>query len=413
MKAVIFDVSVPGYVLGRTLGRFTDTAVFGALSGVSFREVPVPRPLGEHWVALDVILCGVCGTDLSTLAFSLSPALEPFASFPAVPGHEVLARVAETGGAVTRVEVGQRVVLDPVISCAVRGYADPCLSCRDGFAPTCQRAGEEGVQQVDGRPLARGSTIGFHRDLPGGWGERMIAHEDQLLPLADDLDDRVAVLIEPLSVGMHAALRTRPEEGQAILVLGSGPIALGTIWALRATGFSGYLLAQTKRPHEARLARILGATETMTPGPEAREALVGTGATPYRPRVGPEVFGGGGFPLIFDCVGSRASLSQALRYAAPRGRIAVLGCAATMRDLDVTLLWARELEVKGFVGYGRERWRGEERHTFEVTRELLTETGAPVSEMVTHVFPLEEYRDALSAAAHRRKSGAVKVLLKP
>jgi threonine dehydrogenase-like Zn-dependent dehydrogenase len=71
------------------------------------------------------------------------------------------------------------------------------------------------------------------------------------------------------------------------------------------------------------------------------------------------------------------------------------------------------LDVKGFVGYGRERWRDGYAHTFQITHDLLVETGAPLSEMVTHVFPLGQYKDALSAAANRRKTGSIKVLLDP
>jgi threonine dehydrogenase-like Zn-dependent dehydrogenase len=133
----------------------------------------------------------------------------------------------------------------------------------------------------------------------------------------------------------------------------------------------------------------------------------------YQPLVGPEVYAGGGFPLIYDCVGSRQSIDQSLRYASPRGRVVMLGCAAVVKSLDLTLLWARELEILGFLGYGREEWRGEERHTFEVTRELLTEAGIPVEKVVTHLFPLAQYKDALKAASNRRGSGAMKVVLRP
>jgi threonine dehydrogenase-like Zn-dependent dehydrogenase len=133
----------------------------------------------------------------------------------------------------------------------------------------------------------------------------------------------------------------------------------------------------------------------------------------YQPLVGPEVYSGGGFPLIYDCVGSRESLDQAIRFVSPRGRIIMLGCSAQVRKLDLTFLWARELEIRGFMGYGREVWEGEERHTFEVTRELLVRSPVPTDRMVTHLFPLEQYRDALKAASNRRRSGAMKVVLQP
>ena len=91
----------------------------------------------------------------------------------------------------------------------------------------------------------------------------------------------------------------------------------------------------------------------------------------------------------------------------------MLGCAAEIPKLDLTFVWAKELEIKGYVCYGEEEWEGQKRHTFAITHDLLLETGAPVERMVTHVFPLEQYRDALSAAANRRRSGSVKVLLDP
>lgn len=413
MKAIRFHVSVPGYVMARSLGRLTDAATFGALSGVRLEELPPPALPGPEWARLEVLAAGVCGSDIGNVTYAASPAMEPFGSFPAVLGHEILARVVEKGRAADDVRVGQRVVVDPMLSCTVRGHGDSCRSCREGCPSTCERAGEVGAFELDGEPLAPGLAVGYHRDLPGGWGEEMVAHRSQLHPVHEELEDRAAVLIEPLSIGMHAVLRSRPLGPGPALVIGSGPIALGTIWALRAVGYRGKIVGQTKRDHEARLARRMGASEVVSPGLDARQALVETGAMAYQPLVGEEVYSGGGFPLIFDCVGNRGSLTQALRFASPRGRVALLGCASEISKLDLTFVWAREIRIDGFVGYGRERWEGTDRHTFEVTQRKLLETGAPVEELVTHVFPLAEYRNALSAAANHRRSEAVKVLLEP
>jgi threonine dehydrogenase-like Zn-dependent dehydrogenase len=274
-------------------------------------------------------------------------------------------------------------------------------------------AGEEGPFIVAGSALAPGTTIGYHRDLPGGWGEMVIAHQSQLFPVADDLDDRTAVLIEPLSIGVHAVLNTPLPEGTQVLIIGSGPIALAPMWALRSTGFTGVIVSQVMRKRERDLARKLGATEVVSPGPEARQSLVDTGALAYQPLVGPEVYAGGGFQVVFDCVGSQGSLEQALRFTSPRGRAVILGCVARMSRLDLTPVWARELGIKGFVGYGREEWRGERMHTFQVTHRLLEEVGQGVGEMVTHVFPLSQYRDALKAAAVLPGKESIKVVLQP
>jgi threonine dehydrogenase-like Zn-dependent dehydrogenase len=415
MRAVTFDVSVPRYLLAKSVGRVSDSVLYGSGSGVSLRDVEEPPLPGPRWVRLETILAGICGSDISNLTYAASPAMEPFGSFPAVIGHEILARVVEVGSAVRGLEVGQRVAVDPMISCDARGRAREgwCRSCADGLASTCENAGEAGPQMVGAEPMAPGLTIGYHRSLPGGWGERLVAHETQVYPVADSISERAAVLIEPLSIGVHAALNRPPREGEPALVIGSGPIALATVWALRANGFQGEIVAQMKRKHEAEMARALGASSVVAPGPEARDALVITGAQAYMPIVGPEVYSGGGFPLIFDCVGSKESIEQSLRYASARARIVLLGCAAQLFRVDLTFLWSRELDVKGFVGYGVERWRDRTVHTFEVTQALLIESGAPVERMITHVFPLGQYRDGLRAAAHRRASGSVKVLLDP
>lgn len=414
MKAVTFNVTIPSYLVGKSLGRVTEAALFGGLSGVKLQDLPEPSLPGNDWVKVEILRAGICGSDIGNLTLTSSPAMEPFGSFPAVLGHEIVARVVEVGSAVRRVEVGQRVAVEPAVSCRLRGFADSeCPSCAVGLPATCSRAGDEGRTVIDGSPIQRGSIIGYHGSLPGGWGERMIAHESQLYPIDDAMTDGTAALIEPLAVGMHAALRSRPWGDGPVLVVGSGPIALGVVWALRAAGFQGELVAQVRRKHEADMARSFGASSVVSPGDEARDALVATGAQAYMPIVGDEVFAGGGFPLIFDCVGSEQTVKQSLRYASARGRIVLLGCAAEIPKLDLTFVWARELQIQGYQCYGMEEWRGGREHTFQITHDLILESGAPVESMITHVYPLSQYRDALSTATNRRKTNSVKVLLDP
>ncbi|MDE2763273.1 MAG: zinc-binding dehydrogenase [Gemmatimonadota bacterium] len=416
MKAVEFNVTIPGFILARGPGRFSSAFVYGRPSGVSLVDRPPPAIPGDDWVRIEVLLCGICGSDLGNISYRSSPAMEPFGSFPAVPGHEILGRVVEVGAGVSHVEPGQRVVVDPMLHCEARGWGAGswCTSCVTGNHATCELSGEEGPLEMGGGALARGLTIGYHRDLPGGWGEQMIAHRRQVFPVPASIPDRVAVLAEPLAIGMHGVLRSGALRSRGpVLVIGSGAIAFATIWALRALGYGGRLVAQAKRAHEVSLAVALGADETMTPGEEAREALVRTGARAYMPVVGDEVYAGGGFDTIFDCVGTRGSVDQALRHAAARGRVVMLGCAGEIRKLDLTFLWARELRVQGYVGYGTETWENRSLHTFGLTLEKMAADPRALGELVTHVFPLAQYRDALRAAFDHRRSGAVKVALQP
>ena len=135
MKGVTFDVSIPRFILAKTAGRVTDSAFFGALSGLRIRDLPDLDLPGPGWVEIEVIAGGICGSDIGNLTYESSPAMEPFGSFPAVLGHEIFGRVKSMGDEVTRVEVGQRVTVNPAISCTTRGYAstDRCPSCSWGW----------------------------------------------------------------------------------------------------------------------------------------------------------------------------------------------------------------------------------------------------------------------------------------
>lgn len=416
VKAVEFNVTIPGYILAKSLGRVSGSFVYGRASRLRMADRAPPAIPGEDWVRIEVLLCGICGSDLGNVSYKSSPAMEPFGSFPAVLGHEILGRVVEIGMGVTHVAVGDRVVVDPMLHCEVRGWeaASWCPSCASGAHSTCEMAGEEGAPRAGGDGLAAGLTIGYHKDLPGGWGEEMIAHRRQVFAVPGGIPDRVAVLTEPLAIGMHGVLQSGALRSRGpILVIGSGAIAFGTIWALRTLGYGGRLVAQAKRPHEVEIASGLGADETITPGDEARQALIDTGAMAYMPVVGPEVYAGGGFDCVFDCVGNRSSLMQSLGFASPRGQIVLLGCAGEIRKLDLSFLWAKELRLQGYVGYGAEAWGARRAHTFEITLERMLADPRVLDSLVTHVFPLEQYRDALRAAYDHRRSGAVKVALRP
>ena len=170
MRAVTFKVSIPGFLLARSLGRYSRAAVHGSLSGLRLGEVPDPVLPDQSWVRLRVTYCGICGSDLGNLAFTSSPAMEPFGSFPAVLGHEILGVVEEVGGAVSRVEPGQRVTVDPMLACVSRGFAavDSCPSCTSGLHSTCERAGEEGSSRSVGGRCLRASPSGITRICRAG-----------------------------------------------------------------------------------------------------------------------------------------------------------------------------------------------------------------------------------------------------
>ncbi|MGH2358346.1 MAG: zinc-dependent alcohol dehydrogenase [Candidatus Limnocylindria bacterium] len=387
-------------------GRVVPRLAGGRMPWLTLDRYERPALPGPAWARLRPILSGICGTDLSLLTGRASAVLSPFASFPAVLGHEVVGAVEEAG-ADAGVAVGQRVVLDPVISCHVRGL-EPCEACVGGAARFCRRA-------ADG-PMAPGMLIGYCHDLPGGWSESMLAHASQLHAVPSTLPDEVALLVEPFAVALHAVLAEPPEDGNRVLVVGGGSVGLCTLAALRLAAPGAEVAIVVRHDAQADLASRLGAHHVVRDqdgrGAE-RAAVTLVGALPHRPLVGPSVLVGG-FEQVYDCVGSRSSLAASLRVASPGGRVVLVGGPAEIERLDLTLAWTRELRVHGTYVYGREASVAGAPHTFDHAMGLLAaHPELPLGELVTHRFGLEDWRQALATALGRRAHGSLKVAFAP
>jgi len=406
LKGLVFTLSIPKYALAKAVGGRFPRIHYGRGSCVAVREVPDPQPPGPGWLSLKPRLAGLCGSDMATIFFKASPVLEPFNSFPAVLGHEVLAQVPEGGERRGQVEPGQRVVVNPLLPCRLRGVEKPC--------PPCAAGRENGCEQTAEGHLAPGLMLGYHRDLPGGMGERMVAHQSQLYPVPDSVPDEVAVLVEPLAVSLHGVLKNLPRADDRVLIIGGGPVAFATLWALRALGNACHVTLLTTEGYQLELAKAMGANEVMRAArddlEEAKAVARLTGARVYTPVIGPPAMTGG-FEVVFDCVGSQASVQDSLRYCRSLGRVVLLGAAGALDRVDWTTVWKNELTIAGSYTYGMEVFRGKAAHTFQAVLELLAKREGPDPRpLVTHLFKLSEYGRAIEANLYRGKHRSVKAV---
>ncbi len=406
MKGLVFELSIPKYVLAKGIGGLYPKVHYGAGSCLSLRELPSPALPAPDWVRLKPLLAGLCGSDMGTLFFKMSPQMEPFNSFPAVLGHEVLAEVVELGPQAQGVRVGQRVAVNPLLPCRLRGLQPPCKPCAAGQENGCEHTAEG--------CLAPGQMMGFQKQLPGGMGTEMVAHPSQLHPIPEDVSPKAAVLVEPLAVSLHAVLKAPPAEGDRVLVIGGGPVAFACLWALRALGHRCHVTLLAAEDYQLQLARQLGADEAFRllrdEAAEAEEVARRTGAKVYRPIIGPPALMGG-FELTFDCIGSATSVQDSLRYTRSLGRVVLVGAAGILKRVDWTTVWRNELTLLGSYVYGPERFRGERRHTFDIVLELLARREGPdPSVLVTHTFPLTRYQEAIEANLARGRFQSVKTV---
>lgn len=406
MKGLVFDLSVPKYALAKGVGGVFPKVHYGKGSCVSLRELPEPKLPGKNWLRMKPVLSGLCGSDLATIFFKASPQLEPFNSFPAVLGHEILARPLQGDASV---DADARYVVNPLLPCRLRGFDDLCAQCASGRESGCERTAEG--------CLSPGLMIGFCKELPGGIGTDLLAHASQLFRVPERVSDKSAVLVEPLAVSTHAVLRNPPKDDERVLIIGGGPVAFATLWSIRALGHKCHVTLLTVEDYQLELAKHFGADEVMRPSKdqvkEAQEVARRTGGRVYSPVIGPPAMVGG-FHRVFDCVGSVASITSSLRYTRAFGTIVLIGGASVLKELDWTTVWKNELTIAGSYVYGPEDFRGQRRHTFEVVLDLLAKNEGPdASKLVTHVFGLSEYEQAIEANVQRGRFKSVKTVFDP
>jgi threonine dehydrogenase-like Zn-dependent dehydrogenase len=403
VRALVFEHRLPRLAATRILAALTPRACVGPTAPIRLREVPEPELPGDDWLVLRTRLCGICGSDAKQVFLdgALDNPMTALISFPQVLGHEVVATVERVGPAVRGRAPGDRVVLNPWLSCAPRGLP-PCAWCERGEYAQCRRF-------ADGR-LAPGIHHGNSATATGGFAELLPAHASQCIPVPAELDDEAAVLADPFSVSLHAVLREPPPAAGTALVYGCGTLGLLTIAILRALHPRVRVLAVARFAHQAALAEKLGARAfAHRPTRALLAALAGeTGASLQHPWRGLPMLNGG-VDVVYDTVASAETLEVGLRAAAPRARIVLTG-VATPRRFEWTPLYFKEVSLVGSNAFGVETLDGERRHAMEWYFELLGRRALGVPPIVTHRYPLARWRAAFLACADQRRSGAVKVL---
>ena len=386
MKALEFSRKPARYAAAMIAGALRPGA--GASVGpLRLRDLDEPEVPADGWVTLRPRLAGICGSDLSTIDGHSSRYFEPIVSFPFVPGHEVVGDLDD----------GTRAVLVPVLHCEVRGITTPCPGCASGDVNRCER--------IAFGHLEPGLQSGFCESTGGGWSEAMVAHPAQLVPVPDELSDEAAVMVEPTACAVHAAnAAAAHHDGDGpVVVIGAGTLGLLTIAAVSDALPDGTpIMTGGKYAHQKRLATELGATTVVSPDELNGAVRLATRSMKLaKDHSGSSPTGGqltGGAPVVVDCVGSEASLAQALEVVAPGGTVLVVGMPATV-SLDLTGLWHREVALRGVYAYRRE--------DFDAALRLVA--SKDLGRLVSATYPLSRYEDAIVHAADAGRRGAVKI----
>ncbi len=404
MEAIQFNFTLPRYVFGLLAAKFYPPLTWSGLSCTSLQQVPEPDLPGPQWVKIHTQLAGICGTDIGTITLSTSTYYQPLSSFPLTLGHEQVGVIAEIGPQVEGWQVGDRVVVEPTLWCAPRGFpkAEWCEFCRKGEVNRCTNTtlGD----------LAPGWGTGGCRDTGGSWSPAFTAHQSQLYRVPEHVSNENALLIEPFAVGLHAALQYMPPDESTVLIIGAGAIGLMLLAALRAAGSRARILITARYPFQVEAAKRLGADMVLNGGDLYKQIMEQNGSRLYSPTVGKRVLIGG-VDITFECVGRDSTLDDALRLTKAGGKVVEVGMPGVTKGIDWSPIFDNELTVtSSYIYHHAEPWHGQLRSTFEIAIEMMARDGLDLSWMISGRYPLSSYDRALRENNNKRRHPIIKAV---
>jgi 2-desacetyl-2-hydroxyethyl bacteriochlorophyllide A dehydrogenase len=333
-------------------------AVFEGQGALALKEVPVPKISAADQVLLEVEAASICGTDCQILKV---PAGHP-ATPGAILGHEYVARVLEPGSGVSHLKPGDRVAIDPNLTCGL------CRYCRIGLPNMCENM----------------TTLGIFID--GGFAKYNVAPARALHPISHSLPTDTAIFAEPMSCVVNGSNKLALRPGESVLILGAGPIGLYYTALMKAAGAGKIIVAEVTDMRAAK-AKEMGADIVINPLKESLPDLV---------KRETEV----GVDAAIDAVG--ALIADALLNTRRGGRILLFGMNSNARfDLQQYDITRYEKTVIGtFIA----------NHTFPATIQLLESGQLPLEKLITHRIALDAIGDGLDIM---RSGDAIEIIVTP
>lgn len=322
-------------------------------------------------VKIKVEWCGICGSDLHEYVagpiFIPKDADHPLTGeqAPIVMGHEFSGQIVEVGQGVTKLKVGDRVVVEPVYACG------ECEACRQGKYNLCEKMGFLG--------LAGGG---------GGFSEYVAADEHMVHKIPESLSFEQGALVEPSSVALYAVRQSKLKVGDKAVVFGAGPIGLLVIEALKASGASQIYAVELSEERKNKAAEL--------------GAIV---IDPKQYDVVSELHNrtDGGVDVAYEVTGVPAVLKQAIESTKIGGEIMIVSIFEKEAAIHPNNIVMKERSLTGIIGY---------RGVFPAVISLMEQGYFPADKLVTKRIKLDEVIDQGFEALLKEKN-QVKILVSP
>jgi len=339
-------------------------AFLTGLQQVELLEIPEPVLKDALDVKIRVEAVGICGSDMHYHRSGRIGAQQ--VHYPQSVGHECAGTVVEPGPGCERIQVGQRVAVEPALSC---GHCDQCHAQRPH---TCRNL----------------RFMGCPDQAPGTLAERIVVPEIACHPVPQDMSAALAAVMEPFSIGVYAANLGQIQPGMSVGILGTGPIGLCILLALQIYP-SLTLYATDLYQERLTMAERFGAHWT---GHPTRLDMVSS-ILEHEPK---------GLDVVYECAGEQDTLDQAVELLKPGGRLVLVGIPESPRiHFNIDLLRRKELVLQNV-----RRQNGcmdEAIHRAQEGHVLL-------NPLITHTFNLSQVQSAFDLVAHYR-DGVIKAVI--
>jgi threonine dehydrogenase-like Zn-dependent dehydrogenase len=395
----------------------TDNRLLRMLARTPTRLMDIEEPgfIRPDWVVTKPRLVGICGSESKAVFLDYASMTDPspgsdmqnpmkgFVSFPHVMGHEVIAEVVSVGPEAEGLEAGDRVALNPWLTCVTRGVSPICPACMAGDLSQCHSFGKGA--------FAPGIHIGMCSDINGGFAELMPAHDSMLFKVPDSLSDEQLVFADPFSVSLHGVTRHPPAPGSKVLVYGAGSLGLCAVAILRALYPTVEVMVVARFPAQRALAEAFGAkTVPHETRLDVIEQVADWSGGVLQPADGLPMAFPGGIDVVYDTIGAAETLEVGCRVLRARGSLIKLGMHGAAK-WDDTPVYSKEIIYTGSNAFGIEEVDGVRKHAMAHFIDMVGSGRIDLTPMLTHTFRLGEWRDAFTVLADQESSGAIKVAI--
>jgi L-iditol 2-dehydrogenase len=339
-------------------------ALLTGIGKFEIKQVQEPQNIGDSDVLIRINTVGVCGSDIHY--YTTGRIGSAVVQFPFIIGHEAAGIVEKVGKKVTRVKPGQKVAIDPAVSC---GQCDQCLAGREH---TCREL----------------LFLGSPKQLDGCLQEYIEHPEKYCFPVQDSTTFEQATLSEPLAIGVYSVERSHLPSNANIAILGAGPIGMSVFHVLRTKSVGNVYITDKI---EERLSYAKQLNPAWTGNPDKIDAVKAiSDAEPLL------------LDIVYECSGDPKAITQAVRLLQPGGKLVIAG----IPEVDEISFPIHELRRKEITIINIRRQNG----CTQKAIDLLESKKINMDTMVTHHFKLEETQKAFDLVANYRE-GVMKAII--